>query len=818
MSIPNQEALEERARNLGPLNGLRLVLVRLSPSVNPVEARLTVHFHNNNEIATILAATAGNPAAARAIFPVSGGRRVPAGALAGQVQTTAVSGSPGDSFLELTVKPIGDYSVYTLHVDHPHIDPVFASVRFKFRPGCFSVDCSPDWDPAPAPVEDPATDYLAKDYDSFRHTLMAAMAERVPGWRGTSEADQDQVLIDLLSATADELSDFQDRTVQEGRIGTARRRVSLARHARLVDYHIHQGNQASGWVALALAPGQQGVIPPGELTVRSGTSDASPTSQAFVGREEQAVHVLLNGMGLYTWSDAIPSLARGSTTADLKPAVAGQAAADTVRDLIRTGKTRRLLVQERLNPATGGVAGHDPAKRQILTLREGNAGAETVQDPLTSEFLVRVSWREEDALRANYCFTVQCAAGKVEDVSLFHGNLVQVFHGEVRETIFEEPSGSPSPGAFPYQRDDKGVVVCRLPPEPLAYRETPLGGELPPQSTLAPRPPSPDAHPGPQVRVQTTAGQEFWDEQPDLVHSDDTDEQGDHFVVETDERGRSRLRFGDGVNGRRLPDGGRVVCRYQVGLGLEGNVGADSIARLASSLPLLSQARCWNPFDFTNGRAPEPVAKIIRRAPEMFRVRQLRAVTLADYVRRAEELPEVSRAAAAYAWTGSWRTVRIAIDPAGSTTFDETLRSRLARHLDAVRLIGEDLELRPPLFVPLEIHVSLCVDSGYWPQDVRSFLDQEFSTGFTPDGRRAFFHPDAWTFGQALHASEILGRLQAVPGVEHVRTLSMKRWNDPAPAQAEVIKVRGNEIILVAGDPDRMEEGFIDFDLRGGRG
>ena len=83
---------------------------------------------------------------------------------------------------------------------------------------------------------------------------------------------------------------------------------------------------------------------------------------------------------------------------------------------------------------------------------------------------------------------------------------------------------------------------------------------------------------------------------------------------------------------------------------------------------------------------------------------------------------------------------------------------------------------------------------------------------------QAFFHPDAWTFGQALHASQILGRIQALPGVEHVRQLSMKRWNDAAPPQTEVIKVRGNEIILVNSDPDCMEEGFIDFDLRGGRG
>jgi predicted phage baseplate assembly protein len=260
-----------------------------------------------------------------------------------------------------------------------------------------------------------------------------------------------------------------------------------------------------------------------------------------------------------------------------------------------------------------------------------------------------------------------------------------------------------------------------------------------------------------------------------------------------------------------------VLVSYQTALGVEGNVGADALNRIATAPPFLNQATCWNPFDASNGRAPESVDRIIRRAPEMFRFRQLRAVTLADYVKRAEELPEVSRASAAYAWTGSWRTVRIAIDPKGGTKLDDALRKKLARYLDAVRLIGEDLEIRPPLFVPLEIHVELCVMPEVWPQDLRFVIEQEFSTGYTHDGRLAFFHPDEWTFGQALYASEIFGRLQAIPGVEHVIQVTMKRWNSASPATAELVAVRSNEIILVNSDPDRMEEGFIDFELKGGR-
>ena len=778
MAIPNQEALAERARNLGPLNGLRLVLVDLNPPAAPTEARLTLYFFNNNEISNILAA-ATTPAGARQTFPITGGRRVPAGPLAGQVQTVAVTGNPADDFVELTVAPIGDYSVYTLQIDHPNIDPIFSSLRFKFRPGCFNADCSPEWAPAaPAPI-DPRIDYLAKDYDSFRHTMIAAMSDRVPGWRATSEADLDQVLIDLISAAADELSDFQDRTVQEGYLGTARRRVSLARHARLMDYHIHEGNQASTWIALELDSGLSGVVGAGTVTVRSGVTDQSPTTQTFVNGEECTVDALVNRLHLYPWSDALPSIEKGSITADLRLDVPGQPAADQFTQMVQTGEVRRLLVQEHLDPSTGQRADRDQKKRQLLEL----TSAQTLQDPLTTEFLVRVTWRPEDALLTNYCFTVDCTP-KVADVSLFHGNLLEVLHGDVVHVDLAPQTN-----------------LVELPPGRLAYRDTAPDGDTPPVSTL-------------DVQVKTASATTAWQERPDLVHSTDVDA---HFAVETDELGFSTLNFGDGVNGRGLPDGAHVLLTYQTGFGPDGNVGADSITRIVTGPPVLQDAACWNPFDAVNGRAPESVDRIIRRVPEQFRFRQLRAVTLADYVNRAQELPEVSRASASYGWTGSWRTVRVAIDPVGGQRLDEQLRRKLARHLDAVRLIGEDLELRPPIFVPLEIHVRLCAAAEFWPEDLRFLLEQDFSTGFAADGRRAFFNPDAWTFGQPLYASEILGRLHAVQGVEHVLDLTMKRWNHPASPNSEVIRVAHNEIISVVSDPDHMEEGFIDFDLRGGR-
>ena len=138
-------------------------------------------------------------------------------------------------------------------------------------------------------------------------------------------------------------------------------------------------------------------------------------------------------------------------------------------------------------------------------------------------------------------------------------------------------------------------------------------------------------------------GTDAWDEVESLVHSDDSAEQGDHFMVETDERRRSTLRFGNGTNGTLLPQGAVVRAQYQIGGGAGGNVGADQIL-FASPLTTggtLTGAVVRSGIRSTSATAAIPeTAEKIRNAPrEAFRARQLRAVTLADYVRRAEEVP-----------------------------------------------------------------------------------------------------------------------------------------------------------------------------------
>lgn len=835
--IFDQEALANRAKALGSLNGFKLAFVSLHPAESPTHALLDVEFHNTNGL---------SPLPAPGSFSISGGTRIRGGSDPGRIRVTHVGAGPTTTTLQLRIAPVGDYSTYILHAPSTGFDPLFAELPFKFRPGCFNMNCAPEWDAgSPRPAE-PAIDYLARDYESFKHVLITAMGERVPGWQPTSEADLDQVLIDLIAAGADELADYQDRIGNEAYFATARKRLSLARYARLMDYHIHQGNQAATWLALKVDwRTDLPALPQDEFAVWTGQNWNDPGAVIFAlphtsGRWRRRCFPMLNDLFLYTWGDTVTALEAGTTQADLtlSPTMTLPQAQELVQFFLGTHPDQAtsapsgdddvgtgvdfLLLQQELNPETGTPNGRDPHARQVLQLLPLDGPtprAEVVEDQVQGRFMVRVRWRREDALTRRFCFSASCEGVLVSNLAQFYGNLARVTHGRPWRTVFKAPDS-------PLNELDRSVLrgrdqaeyectkwgtVCRLTQSPLAYLETQTGGEKATRSSM-------------RVSIQGIATP--WEEVSDLIESRSD---AAHFVVETDELWRSQVRFGNGVNGRLLPAGAEITCDYRVGQGVAGNVGCDTLQSFAGTTGVTA---VWNPLDVTNGREPEPVAEILRRVPEAYRQRQLRAVTLEDYAQRAEELAEVAHARAAYAWTGSWRTVRVAIDPQGTTDLSPTASRKIAAYLDAVRLIGEDLEIRPATFVPLDIEVGLCAHPAYWIDDLRLILEAEFSQGVLPDGRLGFFHPDLWTFGQALHASQIIGRVLAVTGVERVLKVSMRRWNPgrggatsviiidpedlPRP-EVERLEMGPFEILRVANDPSNLEGGRITFDVQGGR-
>ena len=112
-------------------------------------------------------------------------------------------------------------------------------------------------DVCPEPAEEtPQISYLAKDYRSFRRLMLDRMAQITAASGASATPPTSGVaLVEMLAYVGDRLSYAQDAVATEAYLGTARRRVSVRRHARLVDYAMHDGANARVWVQVLVAGG-----------------------------------------------------------------------------------------------------------------------------------------------------------------------------------------------------------------------------------------------------------------------------------------------------------------------------------------------------------------------------------------------------------------------------------------------------------------------------------------------------------------------------------------------------------------------------------
>ncbi len=81
----------------------------------------------------------------------------------------------------------------------------------------------------------------------------------------------------------------------------------------------------------------------------------------------------------------------------------------------------------------------------------------------------------------------------------------------------------------------------------------------------------------PKLTGKVNDQEDDWFPRRDLLASDDA---ARDFVVEIQDDGRARLRFGDDTHGRRPEEETEFKAIYRIGNGAAGNVGAESIRHL----------------------------------------------------------------------------------------------------------------------------------------------------------------------------------------------------------------------------------------------
>jgi hypothetical protein len=844
---------DERRRNeiarRNDLNGVEFLEVLDTPDQAPEDRQRTLFVHFIHDPTGL--------AVARENVSVEGGERVrDVRVSSAQTAVDPRSGST-DPVLVVVVDTPGDHSTYTLRLEPtagsplPGLDPVLRAVDFSFK-----VNCATKFDPlrtrecAPEPRTEPALDYLARDYPSLRQLILDRLAVLIPDWQERNPADVGMVLVELLAYIGDQLSYRQDAVTTEGYLGTCRLRASARRHARLVDYFMHDGCNARAWVQVRLGDG----TPPFELheaTFYSAVPGLAPRIEPGSREHDRARNSgatafrLLaparlapehNEIRFYTWGARQCCLPMGAVRA-------------TLRGDLRNLEVGMVLVFEEVrNPRTGNPADADLSHRHAVRLTE----VEYRTDPVGGSFddsptddpveVTEVRWSAADALPFALCISAETAeefgSAFVADVSVARGNIVLADHGaEVEEELGVVPEASVRQVlARPREEeaDDGRCVPDRMVMAPTRFRPVLRGGPLtqavpfdvshPPESARdALRFRAMDAVPAIRLRDGTT---EPWTVRLDLLSSRPSDK---HFVVEVEDDGRGRVRFGDGTHGARPVEGSTFVARYRVGNGKAGNVGSDTLVHVVSGEDGIASVN--NPLPAVGGVDMESIEEARQYAPVAFRPQTLhggghpdgrslsRAVTPADYAAVTETNAAVQRAAASFRWTGSWRTVSVTVDRLGGGPVDAPFEESLRAYLEKYRLAGHDLEIEPPRPVALDIAMSVRVKEGYFASQVRRALLEVFSNRTLADGRRGVFHPDNLTFGQTIFVSPLYAAAQAVDGVESVDITTFQRRDRPGTtARDDGRLVLGRlEIARLDNDPNFPERGVLEVALEGGR-
>jgi len=582
-----------------------------------------------------------------------------------------------DDWMEITLDHPGDASIYTLSLvqtddsgaqtDMPlaGCDPIYASARFSFKAACpTDADCAASHVCPPPARTAPPIDYLAKDYASFRQLILDRLAQTLPEWTETHIPDVGVMLVDLLAYVGDQLSYYQDAVATEAYLGTARRRISVRRHARLVDYRMHEGCNARAWVVITAQAAEcvldptsvffgaafPGGPPPGILQPADFAKAPAGSVTVFEPLVTDPAQPLTmrgahNEIRFYTWGDCACCLPTGATCATL----ADYAEDDETRARVLTLSPGDILIlEEVLGPRTGAAADADPSHRKAVRLTEVTPDADPLYDAEQGgRPVLRIAWCAEDALTFPLCLSAVMPAPDCdcrEGISVARGNVVLVDQGATLppESLGTVPIDT-SAASCPTDCSPATVTLTpgwfrpTLGHAPLTFAQ-PLPGCIcaAPVVLQDPREALPEVTltsviEGPGGPVATT-----WASAYDLLDSGPDDAR---FVVEMDDGGVAHLRFGNGDEGRQPDAGARFTASYRIGNGPSGNVGPETICYVIfrETTEGTGALTPRNPLAATGGTVPEAVADVRMVAPYAFRDVPERAITTDDYATLARD-------------------------------------------------------------------------------------------------------------------------------------------------------------------------------------
>lgn len=256
---------------------------------------------------------------------------------------------------------------------------------------------------------------------------------------------------------------------------------------------------------------------------------------------------------------------------------------------------------------------------------------------------------------------------------------------------------------------------------------------------------------------------------------------------------RGSITFGDGENGRVVPRGVPVIVRYDSTRAGDGNLGPNTITKLADTPhnhALLGQSfdeiksnldRIRNPFSAAGGAAAETLTHAIGGAIEAVG-QSNRAVTLGDYEALAKSAPgtQVARVTAranlhpsfpCLAAQGIVTVIALPYLPLDQPVPSDGLRRAIAAHLFPRRVIGSRVEVVGPTYKTIVVSAQVKALPQTDRADVARRIIRALNRFFDP----LTGGPDGtgWPFGRDVFRSEVMQVIDDTEGVDFIQKLAL---------------------------------------------
>lgn len=405
-------------------------------------------------------------------------------------------------------------------------------------------------------------------------------------------------------------------------------------------------------------------------------------------------------------------------------------------------------------PLEGRIEGLEPGRRLIVrgveaaddgttptvdataTAADAAAADAAATDRVAEEATLEAL--DDDGARSILVLEASLERAYVRSTVEIYANVALATHGET----IEEALGS-GDGAKPNQR-------FKLQRPPLTYISAATASGA--QSTL-------------EVRVNDV----LWRPSPSFFGLEASTET---HTARHDDDGGTTIQFGDGHHGARLPTGAENIrARYRSGIGLEGEVAADTLSLLRTRP--LGVRQVTNPLAASGAADPETLAEARSNAPRTVLTLD-RVVSRQDFEDFTRAFAGITKARADVLWLGERRQVELTVAAAEGkpVVAGSPLERNLLLALEAVKDPAQAVGIISYEALTFRLTARLAVDSRFLEDRVFGAVQEALGDTFAFDQR---------VLGQPVTASEVIATIQGVEGVVAVDLDRLERVSGPAP-------------------------------------